>query len=177
MPLFGEAPGEKEERLLEAEERLGELEARRTELMHELIEIAAEQAERVRLIREGEREIKDLLAGVPEHVVPEDRELTHEDVVKWARSVFFQFAFTAPQNPHYYTKRENCDSAMYERTLRFVIANGYDSRYKGGVYRTYDLDDRFLWWMGTDPEESVLMNGKPISMRPGSEAGQDRMGT
>ena len=64
---------------------------------------------------------------------------------------------------------------MYERVLRHVIANGYDSNYKGGVYRAYDLDDRFLWWMGTDPKESVLMNGKPISMRPGSGAGQGRM--
>jgi hypothetical protein len=175
MPLFGETNDEKEERLRKAEERLAELEARRTELMHELLDIAAEQAERVRLIREGEKEMKGLLVGVPEHVVPEDRPLTDEDIRRWARSVFFQFAFTAPHNPHYYAKRENCDSAMYERVLRHVIANGYDSRYKGDVYRTYDLDDRFLWWLGTDPEESVLMNGKPISMRPGSEAGQGRM--
>lgn len=175
MPLFGEADDEKEERLRKAEERLEELEARRTELMHELLDIAAEQAERVREIREGEREMKELLEGVPEHVVPAGEPLTHEDVARWAKSVFFQFAFTAPQNPHYYAKRENCDSAMYERVLRHVIANGYDSRYKGGVYRTYELDDRFLWWMGTDPEESVLMNGKPISMRPGPAQG--RMGT
>ncbi len=173
MPLFGENGDEKEERLRKAEERLGELEARRTGLMRELVEIAAEQSERVRLIREAEREMRELLERVPEHVVPEDRPLTDEDIQRWARSVFFQFAFTAPQNPHYYAKRENCDSAMYERVLRHVIANGYDSNYKGGVYRTYDLDDPFLWWMGTDPEESVLMNGKPISMRPGP--GQGRM--
>ena len=173
MPLFGETDDEKGERLRETEERLAELEARRTGLMHELRDIAAEQAERVRLIREGEKEMRRLLENVPEHTVPEDRPLTDEDVRRWARSVFFQLAHTMPGNPHYYVKRENCDSAMYERVLRHVIANGYDSRYKGGVYRTYDLNDRFLWWMGTPPEDSTLLNSKPISMRPGP--GQGRM--
>jgi len=165
MPLFEGTPDEKEERLLEAE-RLGELEARRTELMGELLDIAAEQAERVRLIRKGEKEMRRLLEDVPEHIVPEGQPLTHEDVVKWTQTVHKQFARTMPYNPHFYIHRRWCDDGMYERVLRHVIEHGYDSRYGGHTYRTYDAGDCFYWWMGKPPEESILLNGKPISMKP-----------
>jgi hypothetical protein len=171
MPLFDEQElGRKEEQAL----MLAKLEKERVQLMEELAEIAKQQKALQSEVRRVERELKRELKLVEEHWVPEDRELTLEDVEAWCRSAYFNMAHTMPGNPHcYFARKKVRRPEMYERVVAYVLQHGYPQRYGGSVYTCLDvrMNDGvwFLWPMTDDPSESEVLNLKPDSMRPGKE--------
>ncbi len=151
--------------------KLVELERERVGLMEELAEISESQKARQRQMRRIERELKAELQSVEEHHVPEDQELTLEDVEKWCRSAFYNLAHTMPGNPHcYFARKKVRHPDMYERVVGYVLANGYPQRYGNSVYTCLDVELHdgiwFLWPMNDDPRQSEVLNLKPDSMRP-----------
>jgi hypothetical protein len=95
-PLF-EHDDLKEERLTHTMmETLAKMERRRVSLMEALARLAERQRALQIEMRTIEKRHRDIARDLPEHTVPEDRELTHEDVNSWCRSAYFNLAHTAP---------------------------------------------------------------------------------
>jgi hypothetical protein len=106
--------------------RLAALEDERVQLMEKLVEIAKEQKVLQSQMRRVERALKVELKHIEEHSVPEDQELTLEDVEKWCCSAYFNLAHTMPHNPHCYFARSKVRRPdMYERVVTYVLAHGY----------------------------------------------------
>ena len=68
--------------------------------MEKLAEIAKEQKALQSQMRSVKRDLRAELRHIEEYWVPEDRELTLEDVGTWCRSAYFNMAHTMPGNPH-----------------------------------------------------------------------------
>lgn len=153
-------PREKGERL----GRLEELRARETALMEELA------AGGVKGVLAVQREIRRELEHVPEHVVPEDRELTLEDVERWCESRFWKFASTMPTNPHSYTIKDWGDPDMFERVCLYLWDNGYANVFGGREFTQLDVGDHFIWSTqhrgddGRDTTNTTLINRKLLSL-------------
>ncbi len=161
-PLFNEEP---------PEEGLAGLERESVRLLEDLAEVAKAQKALVSEVRRVERERKKALSGVEEHLVPEDRELTLEDVEAWCRGAFFNMAHTMPGNPHcYFSRKKSRRPEMYERVVGYVLANGYPQKYGNDTYTVIDIvlngSKWFCWPMTDDPKQSEVLNLKPDSMKP-----------
>jgi len=178
MPLFGETDDEKEARLLEEAKRtevLAGLEDKKARLFEELAVVGQKQRELARAVYAVEKGQRKHLAEVEEHVVPEDQELTHEDIERWAESVYWSFARTNPANPHKYVAKKRCEHPeMYKRVVAHVLEHGYRQDYGGTPYTVYDFElhgeSHFCWPMIDSVErlgDSEVFNAKPSSMRPG----------
>jgi hypothetical protein len=155
--------------------RLGELEDERVRLMERLLEIAKEQQSLQSQMRRVERDLRVELRHIEEHWVPEDRELTQEDVARWCRSAYFNLAHTMLQNPHCYFARSKVRRPdMYTRVVAFILRHGYQQKYGRSTYTCLDVRMNggtwFLWPMTDRPEESEVLNLKPDSMRPTEES-------
>lgn len=155
--------------------RLAELEEERVRLMEKLLEIAKEQKALQSQMRRVERDLKAELRHIEEHWVPEDRELTLEDVEKWCRSAYFNLAHTMPGNPHcYFSRRSSRHPDMFERVVDFVLAHGYPQKYGNSIYTCMDVcmnsGTWYLWPMTDRSEESEVLNLKPDSLRPTEES-------
>ncbi len=174
MPLFEDTPDEKEERLLQEQKRteeMAELEDKKARLFEELAVVGEKQKVLARAVYAVEKEQRERLKVTTEHVVAKPEPPTHEDVERWAESVYWSYARTAPANPHKYVSKKRCESGeMYERIVRHVLENGYRQDYGGSPYTVYDLDihgePHFCWAMTDDPKQSEVFNAKPSSMRP-----------
>jgi hypothetical protein len=152
------------------EKRLAELEVERAQLIEKLVEIAKEQKALQSQMRRIERDLKAELMHIEEHWVPEDQELTLEDVEKWCRSAYFNLAHTMPGNPHcYFSRRSSRHPDMYERVVAYVLAHGYPQKYGNSIYTCMDVRMNsgtwFVWPMTDRPEKSEVLNLKPDSMR------------
>jgi hypothetical protein len=173
MPLF-EHDEPKEGRLTQTMvETLAEMERERVSLMEDLARLAEQQKALQRQMRAIEKRHRSIARDLQEHTVPEDRELTHEDVNLWCRSVFFVMAHTAPQNPHCYVARKKLrEPRMYERIVRFILGKGHAQRYGNSDYTVLDIEMNgtqwFCWPMTTNPSESQVLNLKPVTLKPGS---------
>jgi hypothetical protein len=176
-PLFEETDDERRARLLEQQERaeaMTQLEDRKARLFEELLEVGEKQKALAREVYAVEREQKEHLKGIEEHVVPADEELTREDIEKWAETVFWSFARTNPANPHKYVAKKRCEHPeMYRRVVAHVLENGYRQDYGGTPYTVYDFtlhgEPHFAWPMIDSVErleDSEVFNAKPASMRP-----------
>ena len=86
--------------------------------------------------------------------------LTHEEVEEWCRSVQWQEAVTAPDNPHSYTLRYNTDPIMFWRVVLHIREHGYQYRWGRREYTQYRADDHDLWTMGAPLESTILINRK-----------------
>jgi hypothetical protein len=173
IPLF-EHDDPKERRLTETmKETLAEMERERVSLMEDLARLAERQKALQREIRAIEKRHRVIARDLEEYTVPKDRELTHEDVNLWCRSVFFIMAHTAPQNPHcYFARKKVREPRMYERVVRFIIENGYSQRYGNSDYTVLDIEMNgtkwFVWPMTSNAQASEVLNLKPVTLKPGS---------
>src|SRR5215212_3810904 len=171
-PLF-EHDDPKEGRLTQTMmETLAEMERERVLLMEGLARLAEWQKGLQKEMRAIERRHRDIARNLEEYTVPEDRELTHEDVNLWCRSAYFNLAHTAPQNPHaYFSRKKVREPRMYERVVRFILDNGYSQRYGNSDYTVLDIEMNgtkwFCWAMTTNPSESQVLNLKPVTLKPG----------
>jgi hypothetical protein len=155
--------------------RLEELEAKKVCLFEELGRVAQTQKELAAQMRRVEREQRAVLDGIGEHVVPDDRDLTHADIEAWCESVFWSHARTMLGNPHQYALRKRCaDPRMYERIIGFILRHGRPQVYGRRSYTVLDVglngQAYFLWPMTDDPAKSEVLNAKPASMAPEGEA-------
>ncbi len=166
MSLFEEDESErKEEPIITLEE----LEERKEALFHELAEVAEEQRALVSKVRVLEKD-QNALQTEPGEAVAE-APLSHEDLARWVETVKVQFARTMPQNPHEYVHRRWCDSGMFSRVVEYIREHGYSQRYGSSDYICYDIGNHFYWTMGSPVEETIILNRKPISMKPEKEDG------
>ncbi len=146
------------------EETLEELEREKEKLYHDLARVAEQQKRLAAKVRGVEARQNRLLTEPGEAVA--EAPLSHEDLERWVGTVKIQFARTMPQNPHEYIHRRWCDSGMFSRVVEFIRANGYDQKYGNSTYRCYDIRMNFYWTMGSPVEETIILNRKPISMKP-----------
>jgi hypothetical protein len=171
-PLF-EHDDLKAERLTEKMvEILAEMERERVALMEALGRLAEQQKALQKEMRTIEKRHRDIARDLEEYTVPEDRELSLEDVEKWCRSAYFNLAHTAPQNPHcYYSRTKVREPGMFERIVGHIISNGYRQRYGNTDYTVLDIEMNgtkwFCWPMTTNPSESQVLNLKPATLKPG----------
>ena len=171
-PLF-EHDDLKEERLTgKMVETLAQMERERVSLMEDLGGLGEQQKALQKKIRAIEKRHRDIAKDLPEHTIPEDRELTHEDVNLWCRSAYFNLAHTAPGNPHcYFSRKKVREPGMYVRVVRYIIENGYPQRYSNSDYTVLDIEMNgtkwFCWPMTNDPSESQVLNLKPATLKPG----------
>ena len=181
-PLFHKLPESerKEEKLAETtttiQETLTRLERENVRLLEDLAGVAKTQKALQSEVRRVETERKAALREVAEHSVPDDRDLTLEDVEKWCRSAFFNMAHTMPGNPHcYFARKKVRRPEMYEQVVAYVLEHGYPQKYGSATYTALDVEMNdgvwFLWAMTDTPSESEVLNLKPDSMRPEREDG------
>jgi hypothetical protein len=154
-------------------ETLAEMERQRVALMEDLGRLAEQQKTLQKEIRAIEKRHRDIARDLPEHTIPEDQQLTHEDVNLWCRTAFFNMAHTAPQNPHcYFARKKVQEPRMFERIIQFILVNGYPQRYGNSDYTVLDIEMNgtkwFCWPMTTNPSESQVLNLKPVTLKPGS---------
>ena len=154
--------------------KLEDLEAKKVRLFEELGRVAETQKELAAQMRRVEREQREELKRIGEHVVPEDRDLTHANVEAWCASAYWSHARTMLGNPHMYAARKRCaDARMYERIIGFILEHGRPQVYGGHTYTVLDVEmhqqEYFLWPMTDDPSESEVLNAKPASMAPDEE--------
>jgi hypothetical protein len=172
IPLF-EHDDLKEGRLTQTMvETLTEMERQRVALMEDLGRLAEQQKALQKQIRAIEKRHRDIAKDLPEHTVPEDRELTQEDVEKWCRSAYFNMAHTMVGNPHcYFARKKVREPRIYERVVSYIIDNGYLQRYGSSDYTVMDIEMNgtkwFCWPMTTNPSESQVLNLKPATLKPG----------
>lgn len=160
MNLFDEA-------FFEGRDPIVCLDAMKFVLFEELDEIGQAQKDKAAEIRKVEKRAKEELENVTEHIA--EAPLSHQDVERWVRSVHWQYARTNPQNPHQYAHTRWCDRDMFERVVLHIREHGYSQPYGGADYICYDVADSFIWSMGSPLEDTVLINRKPASMKPGKE--------
>jgi hypothetical protein len=151
--------------------KLEELEAKKIRLFEKLGQVADTQKALAAQMRRVEREQRVELEGIEEHTVPEGRDLTHEDVVRWCESVYWSHARTMLSNPHQYAVKKRCaDPYMYEKVVAYVLEHGRPQVYGGHTYTVLDVEMNgqayFLWPMTETPSESEVLNAKPASMAP-----------
>jgi ribosomal protein L22 len=172
MPLFEHDP--KKGRLTQTmTETLAEMERKRVSLMEDLARLAEQQKALQKEMRAIEKRHRDIARDLKEHTVPEDRELTLENVNLWCRSAYFNMAHTMVSNPHcYFARKKVREPGMYERVVRYIIENGYRQRYGNSDYVVLDIlmngTKWFLWPMTANPSESQVLNLKPVTLKPGS---------
>lgn len=153
------------------------LEVEKVALLEKLAEIGKEQKAVQSEVRRVERDQRAALKDVEEHSVPEGQELTLLDVESWCKSAFVIMAHSSPANPHqYWNKKKVEEPRMYERVVAYVLQHGYEQEYGREPYTVLDVQLNsgtwFIWPMCSDPEESVVLNAKPDSMRPEREPQQ-----
>jgi hypothetical protein len=171
-PLF-EHDDLKEERLTERMvEALAQMERERVSLMEDLGGLAEQQRDRQKKIRAIEKRHRDIAKNLPEHTIPEDQQLTQEDVNMWCRSAFFSLAHTMLANPHcYFARKKVRRPGMYQRVVGYIIDNGYLQRYGNSDYTVLDVQLHgtawFCWAMTTNASESQILNLKPVTLKPG----------
>lgn len=86
--------------------------------------------------------------------------LSHGDVAKWIAGRFWQFARTAPTNPHQYTHREWGNEEMFEKVVLHARENGRQEVYAGREYTVFDLGPHFYWTMSDEIATTVILNRK-----------------
>lgn len=153
-------------------ETLAEMERQRVALMEDLGRLTEQQKTLQKEMRTIEKRHRDIARDLEEYTVPEDRELTHEDVEKWCRSAYFNMAHTMAGNPHcYFARKKVREPGMYERVVRYIIANGYPQPYGNSDYTVLDIEMNgtkwFCWPMTNNPSESQVLNLKPVTLKPG----------
>lgn len=86
--------------------------------------------------------------------------LSHSDVERWMERVPWQFAKSAPQNPHEYTLRKKQDDLAFLRVVLHLRLHGYQQSYGGAPYTVYDAGEFFIWSMGAVTTNTILINRK-----------------
>jgi len=173
IPLFGHDDAKEGQLTQSMMETLADMERQRVSLMEDLGRLAEQQKTLQKEMRAIEKRHRDIARDLQEYTVPEDRELTHEDVERWCRSAYFNMAHTMVGNPHcYFARKKVREPGMYERVVRYIIDNGYPQRYGNSDYTVLDIEMNgtkwFCWPMTTNPSESEVLNLKPVTLKPGS---------
>jgi hypothetical protein len=76
----------------------------------------------------------------------------------------YHFAKTLAANPHWYClRREFPSSRDFTEVCRFIMETGHDEVFWGKIYRYYIVDGWKYWTMGWPPEETTLINRKPVA--------------
>ncbi len=157
--------------------KLRELESEKARLYEELERVGKQQKALTKAVHEVQRAQKKELEQVEEFV--SDDPLSHEDVRRWASTVFWQFARTMAANPHEYAHERWCDQGMFDRIVKFIWENGYDRQGFGRLWRSLDVADHYLW-VCTRPgpdvpapvEETILINRAPLTTGRREEAAE-----
>ncbi len=93
-----------------------------------------------------------------EHVAPWP--LSHEDVEKWIATRYWQYARTAPRNPHSYTHRRWGSHDMFLRVCEHVREQGEQEVFGRSEYTYYRAAGRKLWTMMDVLESTIILNCK-----------------
>jgi hypothetical protein len=89
-----------------------------------------------------------------------DWPLTDEDIERWVQSRYFQYARTAPRNPHCYSHRDWGDREMFLRVVMHLREHGEEEVFGRATYTYLDTRDRKLWTMGAVLETTIILNAK-----------------
>lgn len=102
----------------------------------------------------------------PEASMPESDPadgLTHAQVERWLEERRWIFARSRPTNPHAYCLRRECeDEDLFERVVEHIREFGQPYPWWGTVYLQYVAWGFAYWTMGARPQETVLINRKPL---------------
>lgn len=66
----------------------------------------------------------------------------------WISRSTWKFASTMADSPHWYTNRRNADQDEFNRVVDEIRRHGWDLRFKGYIYRVYEIDGYIYWPMG-----------------------------
>jgi len=89
--------------------------------------------------------------------------LTHAQARRWLEAQRWHFAKTMPDNPHSYClRREAADEGMFEAVVAHIREFGQPYPWWGTVYLQYVAGDFAYWTMGKRPQETILVNRKPL---------------
>ena len=89
--------------------------------------------------------------------------LTHAEARHWLEAQRWHFANTMSDNPHSYClRREAADEGMFEAAVAHIREFGQPYPWWGTVYLQYVAGDFAYWTMGKRPQETILVNRKPL---------------
>jgi hypothetical protein len=81
-----------------------------------------------------------------------------DDLRRFVSNERWTFAKTMPDWPHEYLVRERVDRRLFERVVKHLRANGYESHFYQKKITCYEEDGLVYWTMGTPVEETLIIN-------------------
>lgn len=123
----------------------------------------------------------------PKRPNPEDRRYAHEehvaqwplsaeDIERWVRSRYWQYAKTAPQNPHSYTHALWGDPAMFARVVQHIREFGGVEKHGRTEYVYLNTSDRKLWSNGNFAASTFLINTKFHDPEDQAQLAEEQLG-
>lgn len=102
--------------------------------------------------------VNDRRYAQDEHIA--DWPLSEQDIEKWVLSRHFQYAKTAPRNPHCYSHRDWGDREMFLRVCQHLREHGEQEMFGRAQYTYFNTRDRKLWTMGAVLETTIILDAK-----------------
>jgi hypothetical protein len=81
-----------------------------------------------------------------------------EDLRRFVSNERWTFATTMPDWPHEYLVRDRVDRKLFERVVRHIRLNGYESHFYQKKITYYEEGGLVYWTMGAPVEETVIVN-------------------
>lgn len=81
-----------------------------------------------------------------------------EDLRRFINDERWTFAKTMPDWPHEYLVRERVDRRLFERVVKHIRSNGYESHFYQKKITYYEEDGLVYWTMGAPVEETIIIN-------------------
>ena len=81
-----------------------------------------------------------------------------EDLRRFVNNERWTFAKTMPDWPHEYLVRDRVDRKLFERVVKHIRANGYESHFYQKKITYYEEGGLVYWTMGAPVEETVIIN-------------------
>ena len=71
-----------------------------------------------------------------------------EKILRYIESHKWRFAKTMPENPHYYTLRNDWDDTDFVDFVLYIRENGYVEKFNGQSYTYLNINGYKYWTMG-----------------------------
>jgi hypothetical protein len=81
-----------------------------------------------------------------------------EDLRRFVNNERWTFAKTMPDWPHEYLVRDRVDRKLFERVVRHIRSNGYESHFYQKKITYYEEGGLVYWTMGAPVEETIIIN-------------------
>jgi hypothetical protein len=81
-----------------------------------------------------------------------------DDLRHFVNGEHWTYAKTMPEWPHEYLVRDRVDTALFERLVTHIRANGYEGHFYQKTITYYGEAGLVYWTMGAPVDETIIIN-------------------